>query len=140
MKPYGSLLVGALLLSLASCQTSEVECECQSPAVDVSAIGPTGQPVALDSLHAFFGGKPLSGTVDANLSSTTLSVGTTTGQYKLVAFYKGQKSDTVTVDVKRTDASSCRSISTQLVKFEFNAPNPPTATIKDLGVCSHTTL
>ena len=136
MRPLRALIPLFLLIA-AGCERTEMACACATYAVSVDAEDKDGRALVLDSLHYVWGTDSLQ--IQPTPNETYLNLGLREGLYRLVAFYRGQASDTARVEVRMGGPAHCRTLSTQLVRFTFPDTARPTSLTRQIGGCGQKT-
>ena len=107
------------ILSCSENTNITAECGCDAVALEVNAIGKDSTTISLDSIQYIYDNGETE-TIDLSSEENFDGiVGSKAGEYQVWAFYNGEKSEVMTVDVEMAGPENCSRPSTKRITFQF---------------------
>jgi len=116
-----NILFAIGVIFILSCSEEKIigGCYCDTVALEVNAIGKDSTTISLDSIQYIYNNGEIE-TIDLSSEENFDGiVGSKAGEYQVWAFYNGEKSEVMTVDVEMAGPENCSRPSTKRITFQF---------------------
>ena len=116
-----NILFAIGVIFILSCSEEKIigGCYCDTVALEVNAIGKDSTTISLDSIQYIYDNGETE-TIDLSSEENFDGiVGSKAGEYQVWAFYNGEKSEVMTVDVEMAGPENCSRPSTKRITFQF---------------------
>ena len=116
-----NILFAIGVIFILSCSEEKIigGCYCDTVALEVNAIGKDSTTISLDSIQYIYDNGETE-TIDLSSEENFDGiVGSRAGEYQVWAFYNGEKSEVMTVDVEMAGPENCSRPSTKRITFQF---------------------